>query len=297
MRSETSNMPSSNLLSTRIKWANSVVANVHAKVLKSVEQHPDLAEQQEWLILRNMYERSHEHTEGAVSCLTMGNVASAEALCRTSLESSVTLYYVSVNDIIPAVAGYFQRYIDSEKEQNRKWHNSIEASVFDDAVKSAHRAELAKKDSALEQYERELGAWLHQTSNVSLATSPQWPNIFDRFKEIGKELSYRTVYAALCSQSHADAEDILNHLMSRLIPSNTFDRDQYHKMLQRENAWFSSFMVVIAIKEYIEATAMFLGKFNICPLQYFQTLNMEAQGVKASLVDEQDKFITGAIHA
>jgi len=296
-RGDNSTMLSSNLLAKRIDWASSTVADVHSITLESAEQNSDLESRQDWLVLRDMYERAHEHTAGAVTCITIGNVASAEALCRTSLESSITLHYVSVNDIFTVVAGYFQSYIVSEKEQNRKWHNSIEASGFDESVQLAHRAELNKKESALKRYQTTLGAWLDQIGSVSLGSSPKWPSVFDRFKEIGKELSYRTVYAALCSQSHADAEDIINHLMSRLLSSDTSARKDYHKMLQRENEWFSTLMIAFAIEEYIEATAMFLGKFNILPVRKFQSLAAEARGVQASLIDEEKRLIAGCNHA
>ena len=53
------------------------------------------------------------------------------------------------------------------------------------------------------------------------AVDLKWPSIFDRFKETKGEVNYRTVYAALCSQAHNDAEDILNKIMSRVIDNVT----------------------------------------------------------------------------
>lgn len=86
-----------------------------------------------------------------------------------------------------------------------------------------------------------------------------WPNIFDRFKEIDKEVEYRTVYAALCSQAHNDAEDALNQIMARVV-RNVEGLDEAHWY---EQYFFSLYLALTAIDYHIMASAMYLSRFKI----------------------------------
>ena len=92
----------------------------------------------------------------------------------------------------------------------------------------------------------------------------KWPtSIFDRFREIGKEVGYRTVYVALCSQAHNDAEDILNSFMARVISNVSGMEDaqfveQYH---------FSLYMLLTAIEYHVMASAMYIAKFEISAIE------------------------------
>jgi hypothetical protein len=272
-------------------WGISTIKEVHAAVVQAIDGNVEISSEQEAQILHDMFARAFEHTLCAAHCLKRGNAASSEALSRVSLEASITLSYVSLNDLIPTITAYFLDYLTSEEEQNRKWRNSIDSSPFDSRVKSAHYTELSKKKRAIETYEKILNKWLLSIKAEPLEKSKNFPNIFDRFEKIGKELSYRTVYAALCSQSHADAEDIINFLMARLIPQNLKEMGKYQNNIERENIWFSTFMVIIAVHEFVEASGMYLGKFNICPLSQFKKLIKNIQETEAKWVNSQEMFI------
>jgi len=91
------------------------------------------------------------------------------------------------------------------------------------------------------------------------AVDLKWPSIFDRFKEIGNEVGYRTVYAALCSQAHNDAEDVLNRIMSRVI-GNVSGMEEAQWMEQYN---FSLYLLLTAIDYHIIASAMYIAKFGI----------------------------------
>lgn len=278
-------------INNQADWGLSIITKVHLATIQAINGNPEILAAQEAKILHDMFERAHEHTYCAATCLKRGNAASAEALCRVSLEASITLSYVSQNDLLPTISAYFQEYLTSEEKQNKIWRGSIDSSPHDSRVKAAHFLELSNKEKAIEVYRQILNEWLAEGNAAPLDKSFKFPNIFERFKDTGKELSYRTVYAALCSQSHADAEDIINFLMSRLIPQGSIERKKYYRNIKRENIWFSTFMVIIAISEFIEATSMYLGKFNICPLFIFKSLIVESQEAEADWVNNQELFI------
>ncbi len=92
---------------------------------------------------------------------------------------------------------------------------------------------------------------------VDFATAgTAWPSVFDRFKHIGKELTYRTVYAALCSQSHNDAEDLLNALVA-----GTVDEGRHWDRQMIEDEQFALYMVLLSLRSLIEASAIALTRF------------------------------------
>lgn len=90
------------------------------------------------------------------------------------------------------------------------------------------------------------------------AINSNWPSTFDRFKKVNMEIEYRTLYSALCSQSHNDAEDSLNNLMARVVQIEGIG-----KGVEAEKYIFSLEMVLRCIQLWIRATIMFLAKYEI----------------------------------
>jgi len=211
-----------------------------------------------WAIVHDMYKKCHEFTGATLATFLIAHIASAEALCRTAVESAVNLYYASCGDDIGNVIAYFREYIATEKKQNKAWLKSVENSDYPDDAKNYHRALIEDKEHNLELYEDTLRKSL-SLINISYDNHPgSWPSTFDRFSKIGKEVDYRTTYAALCSQAHNDPEDILNNLMSRII-----EADGYAKSVETEAYVFSLNMVLTGICYYAEASAMYLAKYHI----------------------------------
>jgi hypothetical protein len=87
----------------------------------------------------------------------------------------------------------------------------------------------------------------------------KWPNIFERFRALNKEVEYRTLYMALCSQAHNDAEDVLNKIMTRV----TTNIDGMEKAQEIEQYLYSLFYILSTVRYHIHSSAMFIGKFNI----------------------------------
>lgn len=193
--------------------------------------------------------------------------APAEALCRTVVEASVNLYYCSLGDSCSLILSYFRSHIETERKQNRSWQSSVNASKYPEAAKDSHRQRIRNKDETLVVYEQVLTeAFAQMGISYSLA-SKEWPSIFDRFKVINKEVAYRTVYAALCSQAHNDAEDLLNEFVHgvRQIEGG-------HEMQASENRTFSLYMVLTALAFLVEATVIYLAKYGLNVNEPFQRL-------------------------
>lgn len=211
-----------------------------------------------WSILHDMYKKCYEFTGGALATFLIAHIDSAEALCRTAIESAVNLHYVSYGDEVGNVIAYFRNYIVTERGQNKAWLKSIENSSYSSEAKDHHRVLIEDKERSLDFYENSLRKSL-SIIDINYDNYPgSWPSTFDRFAKIGKEVDYRTIYAALCSQAHNDPEDILNNLMSRII-----EFDGYAESVEIEQYVFSLGMVLTSIVFYVEASIMYLAKYDV----------------------------------
>jgi hypothetical protein len=210
-----------------------------------------------WGLLQRMYERAVRHAGACLVLLTNQRYAAAEALCRTLVESSVNLYYCSVGDSIGTILSYFKDHIQTERKQNRAWREEVSKPALSEQEKAVHFEHIDHKDGVLASYERALQVIFQQIGYQHSVGSDVWPSIFDRFKAIGKEIDYRTVYAALCSQAHSDPEDLLNEFMQRMsaVPGAA-------EAQRAENENFSVFIVLTSLALLIESSAMYLAKYT-----------------------------------
>jgi hypothetical protein len=239
--------------------AAEIIELVNDEVNRLAEQHIErLQHEAAWSILHDMYKKCHEFTGGALATFLIAHIGAAEALCRTAVESAVNLHYASCGDDIGNVLAYFRNYIITERGQNKAWLKSVENSNYANEAKNHHRALIEDKERSLNFYEDALRKSL-SIINIDYDNHPgSWPSTFDRFSKIDKEVDYRTVYAALCSQAHNDPEDILNNLMSRVVVF-----EGYEESVEIEKYVFSLNMVLTSICFYVEASGMYLAKYNV----------------------------------
>jgi hypothetical protein len=212
-----------------------------------------------WPSMHDMYKRSYEYCCGALSCFLVAQFPSSEALCRTAIEGAVNLHYISIGDSLGKQIAYFKNYLEIERKQNRNWKSSVENSQYPTSAKNHHYERIDQKDKALDQYDKMLRESFKLDGVAYDSSNLKWPSIFDRFKEIADEVGYRTVYSALCSQAHNDAEDILNLILSRAV-DNVDGLDEAQIV---EQYCFSLYMLLTAIQYHIRASAMYIAKFEI----------------------------------
>jgi len=227
-----------------------VVAKLLNANIDKLEREPT------WGYLNGMYDRALRHVIACFVLLSHGHYSSAEALCRTAFEATINLYFASLGDVERNIASYFLDYVSTEREQNRKWLASVNASTHTEEYKIHHRQRIEQKEITLNTYEK----FIHGVFEEHTQGANRWPSIFDRFKIIGKEVEYRTVYASLCSQAHNDAEDLLNDVISCV--STEFEARQ-----RNENIRFAVFMSVLTVSALTEAAAIYIAKYHIDTVQ------------------------------
>jgi hypothetical protein len=223
------------------------------------KHHEELVKNVPWPSMHDMYGRNYEYCCGIISCFLVGQAPSSEALTRTAIEGAVNLHYVSLGDSMGKQIAYFRNHLDTERRQNKSWNESVKSSEFPDKAKQYHFNTIVEKEKSLDIYETTLRESLALAGVDFDLVNLKWPSIFDRFKEIGDEVGYRTVYAALCSQAHNDAEDVLNKIMSRVI-GNVSGMEEAQWVEQYN---FSLYLLLTAIDYHIYASAMYLAKFQI----------------------------------
>lgn len=241
---------------------------LRAWIIRSVE--PDLVQLQRdnaWGLLHAMSGRVIEQQAACISLYSHGYFAPAEALCRTVVEGAVNLYYCSLGDSCKLVLTYFRSYIETERKQSKQWLSSVNASTHEEEAKQSHRDRITGKEEALGAYERVLTEAFAQIGEHYAQAGKEWPSVFDRFRAIGKETAYRTVYAALCSQAHNDAEDLLNDFVHGVtqVPGA-------HEAQSKENKNFALYMVLTAFSLLAEAAAMYLAKFSLLKDETFKEI-------------------------
>lgn len=229
-----------------------------------------LEQEASWALLHAMNGRAMEQQAACIALYSHGYFAPAEALCRTVVEASINLYYCSLGNSCSLILSYFRSYIETERKQNKNWQASVNSSSYPEAAKHDHRRRIQSKEQVLSGYEEVLTEAFSQVGLNYATASKEWPSVFERFKAINKEVAYRTVYAALCSQAHNDAEDLLNDFVHGVRQI-----DGAHEMQAFENKNFSLYMVVTALAFLTESTLIYLAKYNLDANEPFQELLVE----------------------
>lgn len=222
-----------------------------------------------WPSLHDMYERSYEYCCGVLGSFLIGQFQSSEALCRTAIEGAVNLHYTSLGDSLSKQIAYFKNHLETERKQNANWKSSIINSSHPDETKKYHFEKIDQKNIALENYEEMLRSSLSLVQVSFDDINEKWPSIFDRFREINDEVGYRTIYAALCSQAHNDAEDALNKIYARVC-AGVDGLNEAH-FIEQYN--FSLYMALIAMKYHIFASAMYIAKLEISAKPLIENYN------------------------
>lgn len=206
-------------------------------------------------LLITLTRRTFDSVSGTIALAAIGHLQEAEALSRTVLEGSATLLYVLQENSGQRLVTWFHAYIEQEHDQNRRWKNDLQSASA--SLRADHMARIANKEEVLSQYR----AFVEHFADQIGADRPgdaQWPDLYQRMAALGRTLEYRTVYAALCSQAHHDAEDILNELVAGSVP----DDDKFSARVESERDAFSVYMVLFAEKCFLDCMVALGHRFG-----------------------------------
>jgi hypothetical protein len=210
-----------------------------------------------WGLLHAMIDRVYEYTVACFVLYAVGLPSSAEVVARTTVEAAINVMYILNGDRLERLWQYFSDYMATEKRQNQLWLDAISKHKDDD--RQVHHRAVEGKEKALNiSYDFLYRAFQQMGLAPPTTSDSMWPNLFDRFKSLGKEDSYRTVYAAMCSQAHNDAED----LISKFIVCFS-DMPEGETKLASETVGFSRMLIHIGLQYYLEATLGYAECFGL----------------------------------
>lgn len=161
--------------------------------------------------------RLEDHIKALVTIHTRNFYGAAEALSRVIVEASINICFLCLGDRMDRFNQYFAGYIQSERKQNRQWRECC--SGLNDRARALQETQITKKDDALNYLEGFLISIYQEIGKTPYNSAAQWPSAFDRFAALQKQIDYRTTYAAMSSQIHNDAEDLLNEYLTGCIPT------------------------------------------------------------------------------
>jgi hypothetical protein len=230
----------------------------HSKtvIALSVSSHVErLVNEPTWGLLQAMLDRAYEYAAASLILYIVGQPSSGEVVARTTVEAAINVLYILNGNRIERLWQYLSSYIATERRQNKLWLDTI--SEYSDEDKQAHLSAMAQKEKALNLSEKFLNRAFQQMGFPSRADA-SWPSLFDRFKTLGKATSYRTVYAAMCSQAHNDAEDLLNKFIIHATGTNKLQDE-----LNSETVNFSRMLVYFGLQHYFEASRSYAKCFGL----------------------------------
>lgn len=251
-----------------------MIAATSAPYLLLVEclDHLEQSDPTNGLVLK-LVDRAYQSIVGVFALIALGHVREAEILVRSVYESAATTAYIIQEQPPTRMSQFFLSYINGEREQNRKWGNDL--SSMQDESREDHESRIAAKNEAMDRYEQFVRGYMEHCE-VPLEQTSRWPPLIERLEAMGRRVEYRTVYAAMCSQSHHDAEDVLNFFFANSLVG----ADHIAERMEREADTFSIFMVLFGLHWFVEAMQAAGTMFN------FPTVTMEAQESLARIAKE-----------
>lgn len=200
-------------------------------------------------LLITLATRMYNVVSGALSLLALGRLQEAEILSRTVMESALSLQYLAEEDSGTRLVQYFEHYLGQEREQNRKWQKEL--AGLSDEWKSNHEARIKDKNEALDNTALFIEHFA-EAIGVKYPSEKGYPNFIGICTALNKAIDYRTIYMAMCSQAHHDAEDIINDLIVGTSPNER----NLSAQLDRETKNFSIFLTLYGVRYCLEC----LGK-------------------------------------
>lgn len=197
-------------------------------------------------LLVKLVHRAYETAAGSLALIAINHLREAEILARSVYESTATTAYIAKELPSLRLAQLFRAYVKEEREQNSKWAKDAEGASPE--VWQEHDERIRVKNEAMDAYEQLIDIYISHC-RVDPGKATKWPSLIDRLTALDRRIEYRTVYAAMCSQAHHDAEDVLNYFLAHSIEGIKGVSER----MEREADAFSIFMVLFGLRSYMEA--------------------------------------------
>jgi hypothetical protein len=196
-------------------------------------------------VLCQLTERAYEHVAASVVCFLTKNAATAEVAARVAIESTVNIRFIMSGDRNSLLLAWLRAYVAHDTKQIDQWEQAVGSLPVNEKRENTSR--IAKRRQVnrhrrdfLAQAEREFA------SLGAVDIHARWPSVADRFERIGESVAYRTTYARLSSQTHADAEETINYIVFQCVGD-----EELSVQMSRETIAFSEYLIAYGIYFYL----------------------------------------------
>lgn len=211
-----------------------------------------------WGIIVAMLQRVYDYADSALFLLLCNQLPGSEITARTTAEAAINLMYILDKDTDERLMTYLADYYYREIEELSRWEKAAKA-LTDKHELQTHLDAIKNKRAAintLPEVFREIGTVKFPKSKV------EFPPISKRFKELGREIEYRTIFAALSSQVHNAPEDLINRILAGAA-STIHGTDIFKTITEQQRLGFAKMLTFRAIGYYIEAINSCFTYFNL----------------------------------
>jgi hypothetical protein len=151
---------------------------------------------------------------------------------------------------VQRLQAYFDHYLMGVDSQVEKWRAQIRHLSPQEAAihkRGTERRRLA--NDALRRFLR---------SVFGDPKAPAWPKtIAQRFETLGNALAYRTFYARMSLEIHADAEETLRYFAGHALN----DQSKFEAMAL-ETVWMSRFLIHYAVSLFLKASIAYAESYS-----------------------------------
>ena len=144
-------------------------------------------------------------------------------------------------------------YVTQERKESHRWESLTQTMDKDEA--EVHLSRIGKKRADMDRCEAIAKRF---AAEAGLVREPAaWPKLSDRFSSLGDEVGYRVLYAAMCSQTHNDAEDLFNFLAiaTSSVPLELIGACE--QRIAREALFFARFLLYRGVEYLFKALSGF----------------------------------------
>lgn len=225
----------------------------------------------------NMLNRASNTFGGMISLITNGHLQDAEVLSRTLTESSLKIQSLLKGDPEENLSHYLASYYNGQKWKNNKWQ-----AIISEVDIHPHNRLIDEKND-IEEKAKEI------CKSFVTSTGREWPDkpralsIEQIFKSLNKEVEYKTVYRAMCGQTHQNQEDLVNSLLYSISENAELEAQS-----KNEKHTFSIFICLWGMRYFLGAIEA-LGK-------HYNFLSVEKQSKLAhEAIDKHHTSVTDSL--
>jgi hypothetical protein len=238
-----------------------------------------------WVALRWTVHRGIDHADAGFIAVAAGAAPTAEVISRAVLEVALNLLYIMRGNRNESLYDYLVSYVEQERKELDRWLSLTRSMGAEESL--VHLQEIEKKRRALDKYGEVIESF---ATEAGITRVPgRWPKISERFAQLGDDLGYRVLYAAMSSQAHNDAEDLLNSLAlgTRGLPVEAIERSE--ERLERERLFFARFLLYRGVEYLLKAIARFAQCYALETLLSMADGFQEQMVVLASALIQKDR--------